>query len=243
MKRRAAFLDRDGTLICERRGLVRAPGDVRLLPGSGAALRRLNAAGFAVVILTNQSAVARGIIDETALRAIHDELRRRLLRHGARVDAIYYCPHHPTAGGGRYRKRCRCRKPARGLLARAVRDLGLALRGSIVAGDDLRDLELARGSAARPVLVRTGKGREREDAARRSFGARLLVYDRLLDAVTDLVRPRQRDAGAPQPATSGGRRRPLRAGTSSRAVRAGAREAAAAGATGASRRRTADSTG
>ncbi len=190
MKRRAAFLDRDGTLITERRDLVRTPREVRLLPGSAAALRRLNAAGFAVVILTNQSAVARGLIDETTLWAIHDELRRRLRRQGARVDAIYYCPHHPTAGRGRYRRRCGCRKPRRGLLARAVRELNLTLRGSLVAGDDLRDLELARGSAARPVLVRTGKGRAREDAARRSFGARLLVYDRLVDAVADLVRAR-----------------------------------------------------
>jgi len=186
MKRRAAFLDRDGTLNVER-GWVRSSRDLRLLPGAGVAVRRLNEAGFAVVLVTNQSGVGRGLFSEADLTAIHQDLRRRLRRFGATIDAIYYCPHHPTAGAGRYRRRCLCRKPAKGMIERAVHDLDLALSGSYVIGDDVRDLQLATGSALRPILVRTGKGREREATARRLLGRRLLVEDDLAAAVTRIL--------------------------------------------------------
>lgn len=187
MTRCAVFLDRDGTLVAEREDWLLSPRDVRLLPGSAAAVRRLNEAGYVVVLLTNQSAVARGLLPEAGLAAIHDELHRRLARHGAHLDAVYYCPHHPTAGRGRYRRDCVCRKPGKGMLEAACRDLDLALPGSAVVGDDLRDVLIARDTPLRPFLVRTGKGRQREQAAQAELGDRCVVVDRLADAVDRLL--------------------------------------------------------
>ncbi|MFH0946673.1 MAG: HAD-IIIA family hydrolase [Planctomycetota bacterium] len=187
MNRPAAFLDRDGTLLVEREGWLTRPEQVRLLPGAGGAIRRLNAAGVAVVILTNQSAVARGHLSEKRLGQIHREMERRLQRHGARIDAVYYCPHHPTLGRGPYRKRCTCRKPGKGMLQQAARDLDLTFRGSFVIGDDLRDLELTRNSTLRPVLVLTGKGRQVQEEAVERFGGRLLVARDLAGAVEVLL--------------------------------------------------------
>ena len=178
-RRRAAFLDRDGTISVERDGWLTRPAQLRLVDGSGAAIRRLNDAGVPVVVITNQSGVARGHLSEARLAEIHAELERRLRRHGARVDLILYCPHHPTEGRGAYRKRCRCRKPAKGMLERAARELDLNLRGSVVIGDDVRDLALSDGTGVRPILVRTGKGRAKEAEARARFGRRLTVVDRL----------------------------------------------------------------
>lgn len=176
-RRRAVFLDRDGTLSVERADWVRSPADVRLLPGAGRAVRAFNDAGFLVIVVTNQSAVARGFIAEADLGPIHRELARRLARSGARVDAVYYCPHHPQARVARYRRRCRCRKPGTGMLERALREHPIELRGSLLIGDDVRDLELTRGSPLVPILVRTGKGRTVEAEARRRFGKGLLVVD------------------------------------------------------------------
>ena len=183
-KRRAAFLDRDGTVIVERQGFLVAPHQIRLINGAGEAIRALNDAGLAVVILTNQSAVARGLLDEATLGRIHSELRRRLRRQGARVDAIYYCPHHPSEGRGQYLRDCQCRKPRRGMLKRATRELGLTLRGSFLVGDDLRDLLLTENSPIRPVLVTTGKGGAARAEAERRLGRRLSVQPNLLAAVS-----------------------------------------------------------
>jgi D-glycero-D-manno-heptose 1,7-bisphosphate phosphatase len=157
MARRAVFLDRDGTVIKEA-NYLRSVRQLRLIPGAAQAIHRLNAAGFAVVITTNQSGVARGLLTEPALAAIHEALRKRLTRRGARLDAIYYCPHHPEARVAAYRRRCRCRKPAPGMLLRAARDLDLDLRASFVVGDSARDLEAGRRAGCRTVLVRTGYG-------------------------------------------------------------------------------------
>ncbi len=192
--RRAAFLDRDGTLIVERDGFLTSPRQLRLLGGAGASIRRLNDAGYVVVLVTNQSGVARGLLDESTLERIHAELLRRLRRHGARIDAIRYCPHHPTEGTGRYRRRCACRKPLPGMIVRAARELDLDLERSVVIGDDLRDVQLAAGTKLRPFLVRTGKGRRSEADARRLLGRRLTVVDRLADAV-DLLTTGGRAAG------------------------------------------------
>jgi len=182
-RRKAAFLDRDGTLIVEREGFIVSPRQIRLMNGAGRAIRALNDAGYVVVILTNQSAIARGLLDERRLDQIHSELRSRLRRHGARIDAIYYCPHHPSLGRGRYRRPCRCRKPGRGMLRRAIREWGLSERESFLVGDDLRDLLLTEGSPIRPVLVTTGKGGAARAAAKRRFGRRLRVEPNLAAAV------------------------------------------------------------
>lgn len=155
--RPAVFVDRDGTLTREGEWIVH-PGALELVPGAGAALRRLNQAGFPVVMYTNQSAVARGMIDARELEHIHAGLRAMLARDGAHLDAIYSCPHHPTEGVGAYRVACACRKPAPGLLLAAARDLALDLSRSWCVGDMARDLDAGAAVGARGILVATGKG-------------------------------------------------------------------------------------
>jgi len=161
MGRPAVFLDRDGTMVQEV-DYLREISQLRLLRGTAAAIRRLNEAGFAVVLATNQSGIARGLLTESELQTIHDELKRRLALQGARLDAIYHCPHHPEAAVAAYRKRCRCRKPAPGLLLQAARDLDLDLRRSYAVGDSARDVEAGARAGCRTILVRTGYGARTE---------------------------------------------------------------------------------
>ena len=157
-RRPAVFVDRDGTLNREVHYLARMR-ELRLLPGAADGVRRLACAGFAVVIVTNQSGVARGRMSVQTVHALNDELVRRLARRGARVDAVYLCPHHPTAGRAPLRRRCGCRKPRPGLVRRAARDLALDLRRSYCVGDGAVDLGLAAAAGVRGVLVLTGHGR------------------------------------------------------------------------------------
>ncbi len=185
MGRPAVFLDRDGTLVREV-DYLRTVAQLRLLPGAADAIRRLNQAGFAVVLATNQSGIARGILTEGELQAINDELQRRLAARGARLDAIYYCPHHPEAPVAAYRKRCRCRKPAPGLLLRAARDLDLDLSRSFAVGDSARDVQAGARAGCRTILVRTGYGARTEAdwaAVPRRVGRGLTVVQ--AETVTD----------------------------------------------------------
>jgi D-glycero-D-manno-heptose 1,7-bisphosphate phosphatase len=185
MARRAVFLDRDGTVIREA-NYLRSPRQLRLIRGAAQAIHRLNAAGFAVVITTNQSGVARGLITEADLAEIHAALTKRLARRGTRLDAICYCPHHPEATVAAYRRRCRCRKPAPGMLLRAARDLDLDLRASFAIGDSARDIEAGRRAGCRGVWVRTGHGAKA--AALPAGEARPdYVADNLSEAVTWLL--------------------------------------------------------
>lgn len=162
----AIFLDRDGTLVEEMEFLV-DPEKLRLFPGAAAAVRRLNDAGLPVVIVTNQSMIARGLASEQQLALVHERLIAMLAREGAHLDGIYYCPHHPDVGERPYHAVCDCRKPLPGLLHRAAADLGLDLRRSAMVGDSLRDLE-ACAAAGCPtlILVRTGHGTAEEAPTR-----------------------------------------------------------------------------
>jgi D-glycero-D-manno-heptose 1,7-bisphosphate phosphatase len=155
--RRAVFLDRDGTLNREIDHLHRVE-DLELLPGTATALAHLHEAGFLLVVVTNQSAVARGLLTLPMLEEIHAELQRRLTAAGAPLDALYYCPHHPDEGDPPFRCRCDCRKPAPGMLHRAAADLGIDLAASYMVGDTLTDLQAGWAAGCRAVLVRTGYG-------------------------------------------------------------------------------------
>ena len=164
--RPAVFLDRDGTLNVDVHYLS-APSKLELLPGASRALRRLAQAGFVIVVVTNQSGVARGKLDEATLASIHVELAAQLAEQGAGFDAVYYCPHHPSEGQPPYRAACDCRKPLPGLLTRAARELSLDLSRSWVIGDSLRDLEAGAALGVPGILVGTGKGQtERQHLAR-----------------------------------------------------------------------------
>jgi len=159
MKKPAVFLDRDGTLI-EEKGYLRHAAEVNLPAGAAGAVRMLRQAGFAVVLITNQSAVARGFITEAQLVQIHARLQQLLQQEGAMIDAIYYCPHHPDAGNAPYRQRCDCRKPGPGLFFRAAREHSLSLPDSFLVGDKLTDIAAGQRAGCRTVLVRTGYGEQ-----------------------------------------------------------------------------------
>jgi D-glycero-D-manno-heptose 1,7-bisphosphate phosphatase len=150
----AVFLDRDGTLIREVGYLCR-PDQIELLDGVAAAIRALRDGGFKTVMVTNQSAVARGWLSEAELKHIHRLLLDKLAQQGALLDAIYYCPHHPSEGIDGYRLACDCRKPNPGMIHRAANDLALAPNRSYVVGDQNVDRELALRVGATPVLVRS----------------------------------------------------------------------------------------
>lgn len=152
--RRAAFLDRDGTLI-EDLGYLREPSAVRLLPGVAPALRTLNDAGILTVVATNQSGIARGNLTEAEYQATRRRLDELLAAEGARLDAHYHCPHLPEITGP-----CDCRKPGPGLYRDAARDLDIDLASSWWVGDRLRDLGAARVFGGKGALLLTGSGLE-----------------------------------------------------------------------------------
>ena len=155
--RSAVFLDRDGTII-EDVGYLHDLDQIALYPFAVDAIRGLNRAGLAVVVISNQSGVARGVITEAFVDATHARLTATLAAGGARVDAYYYCPHHPAGTVAEYAKACDCRKPASGLIDRAAGDLGLDPARSFVVGDKWLDVGVARAVGARGILVRTGSG-------------------------------------------------------------------------------------
>lgn len=156
---RAVFFDRDGT-VSEEVGYLVDLAQLRLIPGAGLAIRTLNLSGFKVVLVTNQSGVARGYFPESLVHEAHQRLEKMLALDGARLDGIYYCPHHPTAGYSPYTMTCECRKPRTGLLERAANDLAIDLRRSFVVGDKWSDVELARRAGAVSILVQTGFGHD-----------------------------------------------------------------------------------
>jgi D-glycero-D-manno-heptose 1,7-bisphosphate phosphatase len=155
----AVFLDRDGT-INEEVGYLDGPEKLKLIPGAAEAIRLINASGMKAVVVTNQSGVARGLFDEVVVGAVHARLQELLLMEGGTLDGIYFCPHHPTNGRGRYLLSCDCRKPAPGLLLKAAAELNLDPACSYMVGDTLKDIEAGERAGARGVLVRTGYGAE-----------------------------------------------------------------------------------
>lgn len=157
-KRRALFLDRDGT-VAEEVGYVNHISRFRLYPWSAEAIRRINAAGWAAVVVTNQAGVARGYFPEELIQQVNEKMKQELAAAGARLDGVYYCAHHPDVGEPPYRQRCTCRKPQAGMLERAARELDLSLEGSVVIGDRYLEVEMAHRRGLRGALVLTGYGR------------------------------------------------------------------------------------
>jgi D-glycero-D-manno-heptose 1,7-bisphosphate phosphatase len=152
-------LDRDGT-ICEEVGYLDSIERLRLISGSAEAIRALNEQGFKVVIVTNQSGIARGFFPEEFLEKLHAELSRQLQEKGAFLDRIYYCPHHPSEGNAPYLQVCACRKPAPGLLLQAAKDLNIDLSVSYMIGDHISDIECGQSVGAQTILLLTGHGSE-----------------------------------------------------------------------------------
>ncbi len=153
----AVFLDRDGT-INEDPGYFHDAESLRLLPGAVEAIRRLNRLGLTVVLVTNQSGIARGYFTEADFWRVQRKLDGLLSASGARLDAVYFCPHHPEGKVPPYNTRCRCRKPEPGMLYRAARDLGLDLGWSYMVGDRETDIQAGRAAGCRTVWLREATG-------------------------------------------------------------------------------------
>jgi D-glycero-D-manno-heptose 1,7-bisphosphate phosphatase len=152
--RAGVFVDRDGTLVVER-GYLADPADLEFLPGTADALHDLKAAGLAVIVISNQSGVGRGLFPLARAHEVMARLRVMLRAAGVELDGVYFCPHRPEED-------CPCRKPGTRLLERAAEDHLLALRGSFMVGDKLIDAETGQRAGARGILVRSGYGREEE---------------------------------------------------------------------------------
>lgn len=157
-RRRAIFMDRDGT-ICDEVGYINHLSRSRLLPNSLEAIRLVNKAGYLAIVATNQSGVARGLFDETLVGQVHRQLAGWVEAAGGHLDALYYCPHHPREGQPPYRADCDCRKPRPGMLVRAAAEHDIDLAASWMIGDSLVDLEAGVAAGAGVVHVLTGYGR------------------------------------------------------------------------------------
>jgi len=179
---RAVFLDRDGTINVERAFLHR-PEEFEFIPGAPEAIRLLNEAGFRIIVVTNQSGIARGYYDEAAVDRLHRHMDSELACRGATVDAYYFCPHHPDYGAGQYAIQCDCRKPLDGMLRRGAAEFSIDLSESFMIGDRLVDVEAGLNSGCRPIMVRTGYGAA--ESSRLPPG--VPAYDSLLDAVKAVI--------------------------------------------------------
>jgi D-glycero-D-manno-heptose 1,7-bisphosphate phosphatase len=156
-KNTAVFLDRDGT-INEEVGYLDSLDKLKIIPSAYEAIRLINESGMKVVVISNQAGVARGFFTEDFVKVTHEHLQTALRQQGATIDNFYYCPHHPTEGIEPYRKDCNCRKPAPGMLLRAVQDLNIDLTRSYLVGDRFNDMEAGKKIGVRGILVKTGFG-------------------------------------------------------------------------------------
>ncbi len=157
-KRRAIFLDRDGTVSYEV-GYVNHPSRYDIMPGSAGAIKKINQSDFLAVLVTNQAGVARGYFTEELILKVHDKLKKLLAEEKAYLDALYYCPHHPDMGEAPYRQDCDCRKPKPGLLQKAEKELHIDLSRSYIIGDSIKDIVTGFRVNMPGVLVLTGYGK------------------------------------------------------------------------------------
>jgi len=154
---KAVFLDRDGTII-EDVGYISSPSQIKFIPGSIAAIKRLNEAGYKVIVITNQAGVARGITTEDMVQTVDKVMHRHILNGGAHLDGLYYCPHHPEHGVYPYKQACECRKPHTGLIKKATKDHNIDLSLSFMIGDKVSDIEAGKKAGLKTAFVLTGHG-------------------------------------------------------------------------------------
>lgn len=172
------FLDRDGVINRDSPQFVKSWSEFEFLPGSLTALADLARAGFEVIVITNQSAVHRGLISEAELTRLHHRMQAAIRDHGGRIREIFYCPHLPDEG-------CSCRKPKPGMIQQACRKYGLDPKTTIMVGDSAKDIECARNAGCGcAILVRTGNG----DAAFQELQAKKVPVDFMADHLADAAR-------------------------------------------------------
>ncbi len=178
----AVFIDRDGVINREVDHL-RDENQVVLLPNVGEAIKRVNALNIPVIIVTNQSAVARGFITEPQLHNIHKSLLGLLSATGAFIDRIYYCPHHPEIGSRDYKIRCACRKPKDGMLIKAAEEFNIKLSNSTMIGDSISDLQAAWNAGCKSILVLTGHGQKTQQMLEHEENKPDYIANDLSDAI------------------------------------------------------------
>ena len=157
---RAVFLDRDGVITKEPPYYAHKIDQLELIPKSAEAIRLLNESGFKVIVVSNQSGVARGYYQEKDIKIYNDEMKKKLEEKGAYIDAIYYCPHYSEATIEKYKIDCECRKPKPGMLKQAEKDLNLNLKRSFLIGDKISDIEAGYRAGCKTILVLTGQGND-----------------------------------------------------------------------------------
>jgi D-glycero-D-manno-heptose 1,7-bisphosphate phosphatase len=184
---RAVFIDRDGT-ISEEVGYINHASRFNLFPYAAAAVKHLNDNGWLAIVITNQAGVARGYFSEDLVQTIHSEMTKELESSGAKLDAVYYCAHHPSVGEPPYRFDCDCRKPKPGLISRAAEEFDIDLAASWMVGDRYSDVELARNAGVNSMFVMSGYGRGEWEHQRTIWRNQPdLVAEDLLEAVLVIV--------------------------------------------------------
>ena len=176
-KQRYILLDRDGVINHDSDTFIKSPDELMPIDGSLEAIALLNAQGYQVIVVTNQSGVARGLLDEPMLEQIHAKMRRLVSEKGGDITAIYYCPHCADSN-------CDCRKPKAGLLKAFAADFNADLTTIAVIGDSLRDLQAAEAVGAEPILVKTGKG---QITLLNNPHLNFLVFENLYDAAKHII--------------------------------------------------------
>ncbi len=181
---RAVFLDRDGVIIREPPHYIHKLSQLNFIPKSADAIRLLNENGFTVVITTNQAGIAHGYFREEDTLTFNSAMIERLAQEGARIDAIYYCPHHPEAKIEKYRIDCDSRKPKPGMLTRAEKELNVDFKRSFLIGDKRSDIEAGKRVGCKTIMVRTGHGAEELKSNRIECD---YIADDLYDAVEYVI--------------------------------------------------------
>jgi D-glycero-D-manno-heptose 1,7-bisphosphate phosphatase len=184
----AIFIDRDGT-INEDVGFITQLTQLRMYNYAAESIRLINEAGRRAIVITNQSGIARGLFNEDFLLQLHRRMESLLSSEGARIDAFYYCPHHPEFGEPPYRQNCNCRKPKTGMIRQAARDFELDLKECYVIGDRYREIEMAHAAGAHSLMVMSGYGRAEYLSERDSWPQQPEhVAENLLEAVKWILR-------------------------------------------------------
>jgi D-glycero-D-manno-heptose 1,7-bisphosphate phosphatase len=186
---KAIFLDRDGTINVEKGYLYKAE-DFELLPNVIAALQRLQAAGYLLIIITNQSGIARGYYTEEDYGILNNWMLEKLRRNGVNIAAVYHCPHHPDAKVPRYRKDCDCRKPKLGMFKQAAADFNIDLSSSFAIGDKIRDCAICGASSCRGFLIAENEDPETIERVKAGKADNVAYAADLYDAAKKILSPR-----------------------------------------------------
>lgn len=192
----AVFIDRDGTINIEA-GYIDHPDNFNLYPFVPQSIRLLNEHGFLVIVLTNQAGVGRGYFGEDNVETLHAKMCSELAKGGARLDAVYYCPHHTSSKDPRYAVDCDCRKPRTGMVDKALQDLPIDKSRMFIIGDKMSDIKLGKKTGCRTYLVKTGYGLR--EAENNSDGADIIT-DNLLLAVLDILKISRQEQQGQTPA-------------------------------------------